>query len=90
MDKHEYVEHRTYTGPGCAMCGGSREQHDQVGTRVRVIMHYDGRKFCYNVDVWVEGVGLVWAGSRSLHRDAIAIAVEWLDSSEYKSLPRQV
>lgn len=24
-----YVQHRTYTGPGCAMCGRSREEHSQ-------------------------------------------------------------
>lgn len=25
--EHPYVEHRTYTGPGCAMCGKDRAAH---------------------------------------------------------------
>jgi hypothetical protein len=30
MDEHEYVEHKPYTGPGCAICGRPRYVHDMA------------------------------------------------------------
>ena len=27
---HPYVEHRTYTGPGCAQCGKPKSEHNEV------------------------------------------------------------
>ena len=29
MSEHKYVTHKTYTGPGCAMCGKSEVEHVQ-------------------------------------------------------------
>jgi len=29
MSEHKYVTHKTYTGPGCAMCGKSEVEHGQ-------------------------------------------------------------
>jgi hypothetical protein len=30
MNEHEYVEHKPYTGPGCAICGRPRYVHDMA------------------------------------------------------------
>lgn len=30
MTDHKYVEHPTYTGPGCAMCGKSMVEHNPM------------------------------------------------------------
>lgn len=26
-ENHNYTEHKTYTGPGCAICGKAKELH---------------------------------------------------------------
>lgn len=45
MVEHLYVEHRTYTGAGCAICGKSIGEHD--GAVIEELLSVEGAEARY-------------------------------------------
>jgi hypothetical protein len=44
----------------------------------------------YNAQIWIFGVGIVWGDRYSTRERGRQAAIDWLDNSKYRELPRVI